>query len=191
MQTNRGFTLVEMIVAVALFGVVMLVSVTALLALIDANRKAQALQSVINNLNISVDGMSRAIREGSNYRCDSSSGGDCTSGDNGGVALYFTPFGGTDPAQDWVYRFDTTGDYCGINRLCKSERNGQSDSYSAITSDEVTIDSLTFYVFGSDPGDTDQPKVMMVIKGTAGAEKLNIRTSFHLQSTAVQRILDI
>ena len=43
---NSGFTLVEMIVAVALFAVVMLISVAALLSLVDANRKAQALQSV-------------------------------------------------------------------------------------------------------------------------------------------------
>src|SRR3989344_8697452 len=53
----RGFTLVEMIVAIALFSIVMVVSVGALLALVTANRKAQALQSVMNNLNIALDGM--------------------------------------------------------------------------------------------------------------------------------------
>jgi len=68
---SHGFTLIEMIVAVGLFSIVMLVSISALLSLVDANRKAQALQSVMNNLNIAVDGMVREIREGSNYRCGS------------------------------------------------------------------------------------------------------------------------
>ena len=69
LKSDKGFTLVEMIVAVALFAVVMLISVGTLLALVGANRKAQALQSVINNLNITLDGMVRAIRMGGNFHC--------------------------------------------------------------------------------------------------------------------------
>ena len=184
MRTNQqaGFTLIEMIVSVALFGIVMLVSVTALVALIDANRKAQALQSVINNLNIAIDGMSRAIREGSNYRCGSASGGDCTTGDR---IFYFDPYGGntSDPNDDWLYEFRD-------GRIYKSE-NGLVSGQVAITSQEVTIDSVTFYVFGSSRFDIVQPKVMIVIKGSAGTTKANVKTSFHVQSTAVQRIIDI
>ncbi len=171
-----------MIVSVALFGVVMMISVTALIALVDANRKAQALQSVINNLNIAIDGMSRSIREGANYRCGSTTGGDCT---DGGTSLYFESFGGNtgNPADDWLYSFHD-------GRIHKSE-NGSTAGEVAITASEVTIESLTFYVLGSTRGDAIQPKVMMVIKGTAGATKVNVRTTFHVQSTAVQRILDI
>ncbi len=183
---QAGFTLVEMIVAVALFGIVMLVSVTALVALVDANRKAQALQSVINNLNIAIDGMSRSIREGSNYRCDIAvagpSGADCA---GGGSTLYFESFGGNtaDTADDWLYSFHD-------GRIYKSE-NGSTSGEIPITASEVTIESMTFYVYGTQRGDAAQPKVMMVIKGTAGAQKVNVRTTFHVQSTAVQRILDI
>ncbi len=181
-QTGAGFTLVEMIVAVALFGVVMLVSVTALVALVDANRKAQALQSVINNLNIAIDGMSRSIREGSNYRCGSSGGSDCT---GGGSIIYFEPYGGDSllASDDWVYEFRD-------GRIFKSE-NGNTSGEVAITAAEVTIDSVQFYVFGSQRGDAVQPKVMMVVKGSAGTTKANVKTTFHVQSTAVQRILDI
>src|SRR3989344_5257439 len=66
-RAQRGFTLVEMIVAIALFSVVMIVCVGALLALVNANRKAQALQSVMNNLNIALDGMVRSVRMGNSY----------------------------------------------------------------------------------------------------------------------------
>jgi prepilin-type N-terminal cleavage/methylation domain-containing protein len=190
-SNQSGFTLVEMIVAVALFGVVMMVSVTALLSLVDANRKAQALQSVINNLNISIEGMTRAIREGSNYRCLDAdlSDPDCL---GGGEGIMFEAFGGTsDPADDWVYRFDETGEYCGVEVLCKSSEGGAEGSYAAITSPEVDIQSLDFFVMGAERGDLDQPKVMVVIKGVAGTGKAKVQTTFHVQSTAVQRILDI
>ena len=85
----RGFTLIEMIVSVGLFAIVMLVCVGALLSLVNANRKAQALQSVMNNLNIALDGIVRNAREGSDYDGSAACSGnsdsspkDCTSGED-------------------------------------------------------------------------------------------------------------
>ena len=63
-RDERGFSLVEMIVAVTLFAVVMLVSVGALLSLVNATRKARALESVMNNLNVTLDSMVRSLRMG-------------------------------------------------------------------------------------------------------------------------------
>lgn len=173
-----------MIVAVGLFGIVMMVSVTALVALIDANRKAQALQSVINNLNIAIDGMSRSIREGSNYHCGTTTAdGDCTSGIN--TAIRFEHYGGNtaDTNDDWIYSFHD-------GRIYKST-TGSTAGEVAITASEVTIESVRFFVFGSTAGDPTQPKVMMVIKGSAGTTRANVKTNFHVQSTAVQRVIDI
>src|SRR3990167_4918000 len=113
LRTNAGFTLVEMIVAVGLFSLVMLVSVGALLALTGANRKAQALQSVMNNLNIALDGMVRSIRMGSNYSCD---GGNC----DPGKELTFKPFcdENCDSSDRWLYWQDK--DENGVGRLYRS-----------------------------------------------------------------------
>jgi prepilin-type N-terminal cleavage/methylation domain-containing protein len=180
---QSGFTLIEMIVAVGLFGIVMMVSVTALVALVDANRKAQALQSVINNLNIAIDGMSRSIREGSNYRCGAAAPADPNC--QNGTIIYFEHYGG-DPLNandDWIYEFRN-------GRIYKST-NGNTGGEVPITAAEVSIDSVSFYVFGASRGDIAQPKVMMVIKGSAGTTKANVKTNFHVQSTAVQRVIDI
>jgi prepilin-type N-terminal cleavage/methylation domain-containing protein len=175
MEKERGFTLVEMIVAVALFAVVMLVSVGALLALVGANRKAQALQSVMNNLNIALDGMVRSVRMGTDYRCNG--GGDCA---NGGDVLSFVPFGGGDR---WVY-------FAEDGRLYKSTTGSTVDGFP-MTAPNIEIDSLEFYVVGTTRGDDVQPKVVAVVKGTAGGSQVKTTTTFSIQATAVQRILDI
>lgn len=190
---SRGFTLVEMIVAVALFAMVMTVSVGALLSLTSANRKAQALQSVMNNLNVAIDGMVRSIRMGTMYHCGDGTftlTQDCSTGDN--TVFAFEPFGGdtTSSADQWIYRYDSTGSYCGEKRLCKSE-TGDLNTPFAVTAPEVTIDSMRFYVVGTDRGDETQPKVVITIRGTAGAANVKTITSFSLQATAVQRVLDL
>ena len=182
-----GFTLVELIVSIGLFSIVMLISVGALLALTGANRKAQALQSVMNNLNIALDGMVRSIRMGSDYNgssnCTSNSGGpkDCT----GGTTVFsFEPFGGnpTDPTDQWVYSYSA-------GRIYKSVQGGANPI--ALTSLEITIDSMKFYVVGTQRGDTNQPKVVVTMQGTAGASNLKTKTTFRIQATAVQRLLDL
>jgi len=191
-RNTRGFTLVEMIVAVGLFSLVMLVSVGALLSLTGANRKAQALQSVMNNLNIALDGMVRSIRMGSDYHCGAGvfigTGNldDCSS--NGGTRFVFKPFD-EDPNQ-WVYSYDS-------GRIYKSVEFGANPV--PLTSPEVTINGMKFYVQGTTPGcDTSspsctpvQPKVVITVQGVAGAANLKTKTTFSIQATAVQRLLDL
>lgn len=189
---SRGFSLVEMVVAVALFAVIMLVAIGALLALVDANRKARTLESVMNNLNISLDSMIRAVRMGTNYNCGStlipnpSTGADC---ETGATLLSFAPYGSdeTQQAERTVYSFEV--DAAGAGRLYRSQDGG--DNSIPITAQEIDIDEVTFYAIGTKPGDVTQPKVVVVVKGTAGGENLKTRTTFYIQATAVQRSLDI
>jgi prepilin-type N-terminal cleavage/methylation domain-containing protein len=188
--SERGFTLIEMIVAVGLFAVVMVICVSTLFALVNANRKAQALQSVMNNLDISLDGMARSIREGSIYHCGGSSPQpyesrqDCLSGDN---IFVFLPYGhdSSDPTHWWAYKFDNVN-----HQVVKSE-NGATGTYFPITAPEVTIDDMKFYVVGTTRDDTTQPKVVIVVKGTAAASNAKTRSSFHIQAAATQRLIDL
>ncbi len=186
---QRGFTLVEMIVSVGLFTVVMVISLAALLSLVDANRKARAIESVMNNLNIALDGMVRNVRMGSDYHCG---GGtlmdpqDCAG--TPGTSIAFLRFGGTEgnPDDYLVYSYDA-----GTKRL--ERQQGINAAAFAVTAPEIEIDDLRFYVVGSQPGggDTDQPKIVIVMKGTVGSDRVRTRTTFSIQATAVQRVLDI
>lgn len=188
---SEGFTLVEMIVSIALFSVVMIVCTGALLAIVGANRKAQALQSVINNLNISLDGMVRAVRMGSNYHCGSGNYAlpqDCNT-ENGETIFAFLPFGVPEGGNQWVYSYDET------NKSIMRSTDGSLPI--AITAPEVDIEYMRFFVVGTtrgctvDPCDTIQPKVVMVVKGSAPTSDSRARTTFHIQVTAVQRLLDL
>jgi prepilin-type N-terminal cleavage/methylation domain-containing protein len=66
---RAGFTLVEMIVSLALFSVVAVIAIGALLKVIDANDKAQSIQSSVTNINFAMESMSRDLRTGTDYLC--------------------------------------------------------------------------------------------------------------------------
>ncbi len=66
---KKGFTLVEVVVSLAIFAVVSLIAVGALLKIIDANKKAQSLKTSVNNIHALLDTMSRDLRTGTNYYC--------------------------------------------------------------------------------------------------------------------------
>ena len=178
---TRGFTLVEMIVSVALFSIVMLISVGALLALVAANKKGQAIQTVVNNLNIALDSMIRKARQGVDYDgsvgCKSlPSGLDCP---GGGSQFSFKSNG-----QTLTYHFNPAeGGFL--------ERSIGGGGFIRLTDKAIFITDMTFFVIGTQPGDTTQPQVVVAIKGTAGGFTFKKQTTFHIQATAVQRILDL
>jgi prepilin-type N-terminal cleavage/methylation domain-containing protein len=69
-RNTRAFSLVEMIVSMAIFSIVAVIALGALTKIIASNRKAQSLQSSITNLNFMLDSMSRELRVGAYYQCD-------------------------------------------------------------------------------------------------------------------------
>lgn len=186
-KDNSGFTLVEMMVAVALFSIVMVVSVGSLLSMINANKKSQSLQLVMSNLDFAVEDITRTMRVGTNYHCgsgDISEPKDCNGGSN---YIAFEPTGGDpDSANDQVvYRLNGT-------QIEKSTSGGVSNSFIAITAPEITIESLSFFVQGSGPasgGDKNQPKVLIVLSGYAGKDE-KTKSNFNIQTMVSQRILD-
>jgi len=171
MKSNQGFTLIEMIVAVSLFTVVMFVAVGALLAISDANRKATALRVVMENLNFAIESMSRSIRTGTDYSCDG--GGNCSGGDT----LSFTDQYGSAV----TYQYDGNAKSILVRK--------DLGSLKGITSSEVEVESLKFYVAGVGAGDGIQPRVIITVKGKAGSKE-KLKTDFSIQTTVSQRQIE-
>ncbi len=174
MPSSRGFTLIEMVVAVSLFSVVVLVSVSAMLAIADANKKANATRVVMDNINFAMENMGRNVRTGYNYSCVGA--GDCLSG---GTYISFTDQRGNTITYTWSEDGNGKG---GITIKKNSE------SPISITSPQVDIDSLVFYVSGTPASDGLQPRVLITLRGTAQIGKET--TSFNIQTTVSQRKVD-
>ena len=71
---TKGFTLIEIIVSLAIFSVVAVIAIGALVRVTSANRQAQSIQSGVNNVNFVLDTMSREMRVGTNFVCNYGSG---------------------------------------------------------------------------------------------------------------------
>lgn len=187
-KNNRGFSLIEVMVSLAVFAIVVLVAAGALLKVIDANKKSQALKAVINNLNFALESMSRELRTGATYHCEASSnitpsGAVATPKDcpGGGVYLAFEEQLGTASHLDQhVYRFQN-------GTIQKSINSGMS--YDSIIGSDVVIENLKFYVTGTalgSTGDTEPAKVLIVLNGYVNTRQ-KFRSDFSLQTTISQR----
>ena len=185
-QQKAGFSLIELLVAVTLFVIVMTVSVGTLLALVDANRKAQSLKSVINNLNFALETISRTIRTGDTYYCTTAQSIESVnlpsgtlSCATGNTAIVLN--NDANPTQRVAYRF--------INGRIERRIAMTGMGWIALTAPEVAITDARFYVTGAEGGDGEQPLVTLAIHGETG---FSVRTdsSFQVQTTVAQRDLD-
>ena len=179
---RKGFTLIELMVAMSIFIVVMTISMGSILGVFDANRKSRSLKTVLNNLNLAVESMSKEMRFGKNYHCEEfpTASPPFTTPQNCAPGGKLMSFLSSDNLQI-VYKLNGT--------TIEKSINGGS-TYIAVTAPEITIDDLTFYTLGALTSDTLQPKVIIKIKSHAGTTDIG-RSDFTLQTLVSQRVLDI
>lgn len=187
---RKGFTLIELLVSMGLFSIVMTISIGSLLSIVDANRKAQNIQTVVDNVAFGLDSITRNIRTGYEYSCSDNphpdnnpvrpETADCSTAQSG---FEFTT---SDGLHRVAYKHENTTDYKGIVR--KIDNGG----WVRLTAPEALVESVSFFVSGTSPlstGDEDQPTVTIVVKGTAGVDA-STASNFDIQTTATQRQLD-
>lgn len=180
---QRGFTLIEVLVSIALFSVVMIVAIGAFLSVIDANRKAQALQISIDNTYFAFEHITRLIRTGTTYDCE--------------------PFGVLDPhdcSGGSEFQFlDDTGRTIrlqlnnGVIEQQIRDTSGTWGSWFSLTASDLGVQDFIFHVTNANTksnGDSVQPTVTLLIAGVVNQGK-KTETEIHLQTTVVQRVLDL
>jgi prepilin-type N-terminal cleavage/methylation domain-containing protein len=191
--TQKGFTLIELMVATSIFMMVMLMAMGSLIVSSNAAKKSQSLRLTMDNVNFALETMTRSLRTGTNYSCVYSGGSidlsttpppsDCPLESNKpGSLVAFVP-AVTDPnnpplplAYQKVAR--PSG---GTSTLQRCDQNGCTDIVSA----QVDVEDLRFYVDGSRPDDFIQPKVYIMMRGTVLIK--GEPTSFAVQTIASQR----
>lgn len=205
-RSLRGFSLIEMLVAVSLFTFVSLISVSTIVATNKLNQRLTHAKTIYDNLNLVLDDMSRSLRQGRNFRDDYSSALK-----NKSVIFIPNDSSTANPRED-IYYLDDSGDvgviYKGSVQVATTTTFPQDLNNNIImdiqrlTSDEVDVD--TFYIkveggcYASFPsnllpldgsacqGESDyrQPIVYVIIAGktTVGDIPFRVETAINQRS---------
>ena len=201
-QHKKGFTLVEMIVSIGLFTIVLFIASSAFLAVLNADRKSRATRIAIDNLNLSLEDMSRRIKTGTMYNCGAVGGPtDVNPCPYPGLAILAI----TDQDnQRVIYKRGvgtgaiTTGNGasgCGSALFLATQGcliRDKAGSALAVTGKDIDIQNLRFVVNGTAPfssSDVVQPYVVVLVDGVTTAGKIS--STFKLQTTITQRMYDI
>ena len=181
-----GFTLIEIIVSLAIFAVVSVVAIGSLLKVIDANKKAQALKTAINNLNFALEAMSREIRTGSEYE----EGSVSVTGGTDEITFRTSKDCEDDTALYLSYKYDATAKTLLKSSGCKN--SPELSDYDPIVSADLTVTYLEFFVTNVETPDdiNTQPMIRMAIQGYSGLREKD-RSYFSLQTIVSQRIMPI
>ncbi len=161
-KTEKGFTLIELMVSVSLFTVVVMISMGAIFTVVDANKKAQTLKTVMNNLNFALETMTRTIKTGTMGNVTDST---ISIVDQDGKTVIYSYIQAVGAVNGKIEKcIDSAG--CG----------------KYITAPEVNIKNLKFIKAGG-----TQPMVVMVVQGTAKLSE-KISSDFNIQTAITQRL---
>jgi prepilin-type N-terminal cleavage/methylation domain-containing protein len=201
LKKKKGFTLVEMMVAIAVFSLVMVAAMSALLNVIDANAKARAIKSAINNISFALDGISKDMRMGTDYACGTLSvvsepvSKDCSDGNTDIIKYrshraYYNS--GTGEYGYAYYKFAANQIWECLEKSGVSCASAASPTYYPVTSLDVKLNKVTFYVLGvtdstrAEGNGKTQPRMIITVSGEAGIKE-KVKTTFDLQTSISQR----
>ncbi|MDP1690212.1 MAG: type II secretion system protein [bacterium] len=181
MKNNRGYTLIELVVAVGLFALVMTLAAGSYILMVDLSRQAQGIATGINNLSFALETMTRSIRTGTTYNCGVfAGGGDCP---NGADTFSFRNASGA----NITYTRGVQGPDGTIGDIVENDT-------TILTDPSVHVSSLMFYVTGTktaSEGDYTQPHVTIVISGTVSSGPRKTPQAFVIETGATMRGVDL
>ncbi len=198
-KNQKGFTLIEMVIAVPLFLVIATAAGAAYLNIAQVNRAAKASRTAIDNLSVVVEDMTRTIKTGSTFYCFNGAGvttayptptpADCTGGNRaiafldqqGNRIVYYVDASTGNLYKRWYYKDINSGLY------------NQSNNPSVLLSNTqftITNPSKVFYVRGAAaaPTNLEQPHILINLQGTVTVS--GITKSFDFQTMVTQRSYD-
>ncbi|MFZ2390214.1 MAG: type II secretion system protein [Minisyncoccales bacterium] len=188
-QKIKGFTLVETLVALLIFGFVSVILVNIFVSVLNSQKRILQNQELMNQSSYTLEYMSKAIRMAEKDMTGTCSG---AAGENFRV--------GTSPVSIAFLTYDIKdSSYKCVQFLIEDnavkERRSTDESLPVgtalpITSSAVSVDRLEFYVTGDVLGDNIQPKVTVMIKMKSLSSSTNAPMVI-VETTISQRKLDI
>lgn len=187
--SRKGFTLVEIMVSVAIFSIIMTVGIGALVDITQTYSYAREKKTVADSLSFMLESMTREIRLGTNFYSGSGSGVSFQDSARDG-STNSVGFEMSNPS-DLRGRYMSYSLESGVLRRYRYDTGGtliSTDNLNDVNS--VAIESLDFTVIGaSASGTTDGKQPLVWIRMKARSVKNDAALS--LQTLVSQRSLDI
>jgi len=179
-SAKKGFTLIELMISVSIFAIVLLVAMGSILTIVDSNRKARTLTEVMNNLNFTLESMTRTIKTGADPQYDAG---------EGILSIVGIDLSANSFARQTIYYRRNVVD--GIGYIEKRVGTG---SWSPITSDQINVTGLVMGVSPSNAtggvDDFNQPRTLLTVEGEVRINE-KISSTFAIQTTVSQRKLNL
>lgn len=166
-HSTKGFTLIEMLVAVALFSIVLLICLGSIMTIVDVNKKSQTLTTVMNDLNFTLENMTRSLKTGIL---------DLTFPGSGNYTALTVK---DQEGRTITYAWDESK-----KQITRQLGNGDA---APITSDQIEITNFVFKVFYDNQN--RQPRILIVASGVASVGA-TISSDFTIQTSISQRDLE-
>jgi prepilin-type N-terminal cleavage/methylation domain-containing protein len=198
LKSAAGFTLIEIMVAISIFSIVALISVSALIIANRVNQRAQGMKIAMDNLHFALNSMSFKLRQGGLYQCldgavapsnppDYSkykdSGRSCGSANGASALAFTTPKSAGTEQNVVVYRLEDGA----IEYWYAPISGGGLDNFVPITVENLDIQHLSFRVVNTQgPTFATSPRVFISVRGVAQVGK--DVTPFSLQTVVAERI---
>ncbi|MDO8574971.1 MAG: type II secretion system protein [bacterium] len=158
---ENGFTMIELIVAIGIFGLVVGMTVGIFVLALASQRRIIALRNAEDNVRFTIETISKEIKTGKNFS-------------GGGNSVSFTNAKG----EATIYRLNN-------NMIEKSSDGGVN--YSAVSGTEVIVDYLNFYLAGQAIGDGLEPRITVTVGVTSSVG--NQTANLKVQTTISERSL--
>lgn len=200
-QKNSGFTIVEVMIAMAIFTILVTIGIEAVLGAMQQHKSSQGVRTVMDSLNFAMEDMARNIRLGTNIRCETAGDTDdfdpttlavlpknCPTGSN---KIFFNDLKGNHLAYSITLGppFDS-----GPGHQIAKQQGDDPLAAQIISPPEVSLDTTLsgFTVRGALPsgttGDNGQPTVVIRLAGKVNDQ--GVESKFAIQTSVVLRSLD-
>src|SRR3990167_6165146 len=171
-KNNKGFTLIEILVYIAILAIIFFVIVSFLIWSIRANAKAKVMNEVLNSAKRAMEVISYEVRE-ANSIYDPTSAFGSHPGQLSLETVHYLPIGEEITFVDFYL--------CGTQLCLKKE----SEDPIALTLDSVEVESLIFTKIVVD--DASSIQVDLTVKYNSSSDRSEYQASNNLRSAASLR----
>jgi prepilin-type N-terminal cleavage/methylation domain-containing protein len=195
---RSGFTLLELIVALGLFGFIGTAGVAALITLSNSNFSAQISRKTIDSIDFVLDDIVREHRLGKNYHCNISNTPNDANPLDCGLGATTTALTRLEPGAVGdvnIVRYSTST-INGKSVLMKEVTDLDGDTTCTgchakvqLSGTDIDIKYIRFYVHGTNPNDSLPAQILVSLQAEL-KKGTRFSTTVNLQTTIVQRAPD-